>query len=148
MKDIQNAVKKINQHKTRLCINDYGYMYQLSDFNNATPLETKNNLEVLKNMSGTKVIVTKEIKEVSDKGNLNYTYGNQIASVADYVILISSSKTKSIFKGLREMDYDKENIYVVNGIKEAYNLLQKIKTKQKLYVLFENIPQDDIMNKE
>ena len=63
------------------------------------------------------------------------------------VILVNSKNSKEIFFGLMESDYDKEKLYVVNNLKEAYNLIMSINEKN-VYALFENIRQDDIMNKE
>ena len=148
IKKLQKAVKGINPFKCKLSIKDCGYMYQINDYNNSTVSEIKTSLEVLKAMPGLKVVVTKGFGGTSDKIlTLNHTFGNKIAKVADMVILVNSKNSKEIFVGLMESDYSKDKLYVVNNLKEAYNLIMSINEKN-VYALFENIRQDDIMNKE
>lgn len=148
IKSLQKAIKSINPLKSRLGIKDFGYMYQINDFCNPTPTEINVALDVLKEMPGTRIVITTGLTELPEKEKtLNHTFGTQIAKVADYVILLNSKKTKQIFAGLLETDYNKDKLYVVNNLKEAYNLLQSINEKN-IYALFENINQDDIMNKE
>ena len=148
IKEIIKAVKMINPSKSRLGIKNCGYMYQINDFYNPTPREIKASLDVLSKMPGTKVVVTKGITELPERvKSLNYTFGIKIAEVADYVILLNAKGSKQIFEGLIESEYNKNRIYVVNNLKEAYNLLQSINEKS-IYALFENVSQDDIMNKE
>ena len=69
---------------------------------------------------------------------LNNIFGTQISKVADYVILVGEKRTKPIFKGIVESGFDKEKIYVVNSVYDAYTLLQKLKVDNDIYALFEN----------
>ena len=43
------------------------------------------------------------------------------------VILVGEKQTKPIFDGLKEMNYEDEKIHVINDVKEAYLLLNKLK---------------------
>lgn len=137
--DLQKGVSKVKPIESRLELRDYGYMYQINDAYNSNPIGAKVALDVLKLMPGTKVVVTPGMTELGEKEKeLNNIFGSQIAQAADYVILVGEKRTKPIFKGIVETGYDKEKIYVVNDVYDAYKLLQKIKTQNKIYALFEN----------
>ena len=64
----------------------------------------------------------------------------QIAKVADYVILIGENRTIPIKNGLLDEKYDEKNIYVLNDVRAAYKLIEELKGKSKkeVYALFEN----------
>lgn len=137
--ELQKGVNKVRPIESRLELRDYGYMYQINDAYNSNPIGAKVALDVLKLMPGTKVVVTPGMTELGEKEKeLNNIFGSQIAQAADYVILVGEKRTKPIFKGLVETGYDKDKIYVVNDVYDAYKLLQKIKTQNKIYALFEN----------
>ena len=72
--------------------------------------------------------------------NLNYKFGEYISKVCDYVILIGQKQTKPIYDGLIENNYDKKNIFVLNDVREAFPLMNKLASKEEraTYVLLEN----------
>lgn len=139
IEDIIKKVKNIRQIESRLELKEYDYMYQLDDSKNTNPIGAKVALEVLKMMPGNKVVVTPGISS-SDKEKLyNQIYGNQIARInPDVVILVGDVHSKAIFKGLKDSNYDRDKIYVVKRIDDAYNLIQKLNFDKKVYALFEN----------
>ena len=137
--ELQKGVLKAKPTESRLELRNYGYMYQINDAYNSNPVGAKMAVEVLDMMPGTKVVVTPGMIELAEKeAELNEIFGNQIGKVADYVILVGEKRTKPIFKGIMEQGFKKENIYVVNSVYEAYNILQGLKVKGDLYALFEN----------
>ena len=78
----------------------------------------------------------------------NEKFGEQIAGVSDYVVLIGAEKTKPISQGLKRQGYDFDNVIVYNDVKEAYNFIRGIKTKDEVYALFENDLPDTYNEKE
>ena len=70
--------------------------------------------------------------------SLNKKFGEYIAEAADYVILVGQNQTKPIQDGLKEKKYDKDKLYIINDVKEAFNIIDSIKTTKKKYVLLEN----------
>ena len=114
-------------------------MYQINDAYNSNPIGAKMALDVLNTMPGHKVVVTPGMVELGEKEKeLNHIFGTQIAKVADTVILVGAKRTRPIFDGLRQSGYNKDKLYVVNNVYEAYNLLQSMQTDKKIYALFEN----------
>lgn len=139
IKELQKAVKKVKPPKARLELIDFKYMYQINDAYNSNPLGAKMALEVLDMMPGKKVVVTPGMTELGHKEReLNHIFGTEIAKVADIVILVGAKKTRPIFDGLLENEYDKNKIFIVNNVYDAYNLLQTFKFSEKIYALFEN----------
>ena len=138
---LQQAVRSVKPVEHRLELKKLGYFYQIDDAYNSNPVGAKSALEVLAMMPGVKVVVTPGMVELGDKEKeLNKEFGRQIATLskADYVVLIGEKRTLPIKEGLREKDFDEDNLIVYNDVKEAYNFIRGIKTKKDIYALFEN----------
>ena len=139
IKELQQGVRKVRPIESRLELKNFGYMYQINDAYNSNPVGAKTALDVLSMMPGMKVVVTPGMTELGEKEDeLNHIFGTQIAKVADYVILVGEKKTRPIFEGINEAGYNKDKLFIVNSVYDAYNLLQTLKTKEDMYALFEN----------
>lgn len=139
IRELQQGVRKVRPVESRLELRNYGYMYQINDAYNSNPVGAKAALDVLAMMPGMKVVVTPGMTELGEKEDeLNRIFGTQIAAVADYIILVGEKKTRAIFEGINEASYDKEKLFIVNSVYDAYNLLQTLKKKEDMYALFEN----------
>ncbi len=136
---LQQAVRKIKVVEHRLEIKNFNTFYQLDDAYNSNPVGAKAALDVLDMMDGMKVVVTPGMIELGDKETYyNKEFGKQIADVADRVILVGKKQTEPILAGLKEKKYDEKNIEIINDVRIAYKMLGEIKTKKKIYALFEN----------
>ncbi len=139
IKELQQGVKKVSVVEHRLEIKKLGSFYQIDDAYNSNPVGAKAALDVLKMMEGDKVVVTPGMIELGPKEKeLNKEFGRQIASSADKVILIGEKRTKPIMEGLLEEKFKKDNIYVLNDVRDAYKKINELKGKKDLYALFEN----------
>ena len=139
IKDLQLGVKKVRPVEHRLELKKLGNFYQIDDAYNSNPIGAKSALDVLDMMDGDKVVVTPGMVELGPKEEeLNEIFGKQIAEVADKVILIGEKRTKPIYNGLLNKKFKKENIYISNDVREAYNILNELKGRKDLYALFEN----------
>ncbi len=137
--ELQKGVRKVKPIESRLELRNYGYMYQINDAYNSNPVGAKAAVDVLDLMPGTKVVVTPGMTELGEKEEeLNNIFGTQISKVADYVILVGEKRIKPIFKGIVDSGFNKDKIYVVNSVYDAYTLLQKMESKKEIYALFEN----------
>ena len=86
-----------------------------------------------------RIIMTPGMVELGDKEEFyNKEFGKQIAEVADKVILVGEKKTKPILEGLKESKFNDKDIEVINDVREAYSILNKMNSKKKIYALFEN----------
>ena len=111
----------------------------IDDAYNSNPVGAENAVKVLKMMPGIKVVVTPGMIELGEKEDYyNEKFGEQIASSADYVVLIGKEKTKPIREGLEKMKFDKDKIVVFNDVRDAYPFIGQLTGKKDVYALFEN----------
>jgi len=139
VKDLQVGVKKVRTVEHRLELKKLGNFYQIDDAYNSNPVGAKSALEVLDMMDGDRIVVTPGMVELGEQEEkLNKKFGEQIADVANKVILIGEKRTKPIYEGLIKAGFKKEDIYISNDVREAYTILNKLKGNKDMYALFEN----------
>ena len=94
IEDLKQAVKSVKPIEHRLELKRLGNFYQIDDAYNSKPVGAKNACEILGMMPGYKIMVTPGMIELGDKeAEYNKIFGEQIAKVADEVILIGENKT-------------------------------------------------------
>lgn len=135
---LQAGVKKVKPIEHRLEMKKMGNINIIDDAYNSNPVGAKMALDTLALMPGKKIVVTPGMIEMGiEQDKLNATFGEQMVKVADVVILVGEKQTKPIYDALIKKKYKKENIYVLNDVKEAFPLVQQLREKET-YVLLEN----------
>ena len=125
-----------------------GNFYQIDDAFNSNPVGANNALDVLDSMPGVKIVVTPGMIELGDKQyEENKKFGKHIAKVADKVILVGEKITKAIKDGLEEEGFNKDNLYIINDVKDSYKMIQNFKEKSDIYALYENDLPDSYVEK-
>ncbi len=138
VEELKTGVLKVNQIKHRLELKKVNDITYIDDAYNSNPVGSKMALDVLKLMPGKKIVVTPGMIELADlQYKLNFEFGQQIAEVADEVILVGEEQSKPILDGLKDKSYNEKNIHIINDVKEAFVIVGKIKEKDT-YVLLEN----------
>ncbi len=136
---LQRGVNKLKPVEHRLSMKTFPNFIFIDDAYNSNPEGSKRALEVLGMMDGTKVVVTPGMIELGDKEEYyNKEFGKEIADVADKVILVGQKQTKPILEGLKSKNYPDSQIEIINDVKKAYTILNSMKSKKKIYALFEN----------
>ena len=136
--ELKRGVSSIKPIEHRLELKKSGNINIIDDAYNSNPVGSKMALEVLNLMPGTKIVVTPGMIELGDKQyELNKKFGEYIASNTDYVILVGKEQTKPIYDGLMEKQFDKDKIYVINDVVEAFTIMRRI-DEGNTYVLLEN----------
>ena len=136
--ELQKAVKRVQPIEHRLELKKYADINIIDDAYNSNPVGSKMAVDVLGMMPGKKIIVTPGMVELGDKQyELNKEFGISLSKVCDEVILVGKSQTKPIQDGLEEKHYDIKHIHIVNDVKQAFVLMQKLKDGDT-YVLLEN----------
>ncbi|MEY8415837.1 UDP-N-acetylmuramoyl-tripeptide--D-alanyl-D-alanine ligase [Tissierella praeacuta] len=138
--EIKSGIEKIEPIPHRLNIINPGTgIIIIDDAFNSNPIGAKAALEVLSQFKeGRKIIVTPGMVELGAmEEEANKEFGMNIGKVCDYVILIGERRTEPIYNGLMEVNYNKDNIFIVNTLNEATAQIQKL-AKPKDIVLFEN----------
>ena len=137
--DLIKAVSGVRPVEHRLELKKISNFYMIDDAYNSNPVGAKSALDVLDMMPGKKIVVTPGMIELGkEEDKYNEIFGEQIAEVADYVILIGEKKTKPIKDGLINKKFDKDKIIVFNDVREAYPYIGKLAQKDEVYALFEN----------
>lgn len=136
MEEIARGVRGIKTIEHRLEMKKMANLHIIDDAYNSNPVGAKMAIETLDLMPGKKVIITPGMIELKEKQyDLNYTFGTQIASVCDLVILVGKNQTKPIYDGLIASKYPEDKIYVFDDVFEAFNIVRGMKNT---YVLLEN----------
>ena len=138
--EIRRGIEKIEPIPHRLNIINSGTgIIIIDDAFNSNPIGAKAALEVLSQFKeGRKIIVTPGMVELGAmEKEANKEFGVNIGKICDYVILIGKNRTSPIYEGLMEVNYNKNNIFIVKNLDEASAKIQKI-AKPKDIVLFEN----------
>ncbi len=136
--DLQRGVSRISPVEHRLELKKVGNLNIIDDAYNSNPVGAKMALDVLEMMPGEKFVVTPGMIELGEKQyEDNKKFGLQIAKIVDYVILIGKEQTKPIYDGLLEANLEKDKIYILNDVRDAFPLIQKLKSEEA-YVLLEN----------
>lgn len=138
--EIRKGIERIEPIPHRLNIINPGTgVIVIDDAFNSNPIGSKAALEVLGQFKeGRKIIVTPGMVELGTmEKEANKEFGIHIGKVCDYVILVGEKRTLPIYEGLMEVNYTKENIFVVKNLDEASTYIQKI-ARPKDIILFEN----------
>lgn len=138
--DISIGISKIEPIPHRLNIINPGTgIIIIDDAFNSNPIGSKAALEVLGQFKeGRKIIVTPGMIELGTMEiEANREFGNNIGKVCDYVILMGENRTRPIYEGLMDVNYNKDNIFIVNNLDEATVQIGKL-ARPKDIILFEN----------
>ena len=141
MNELKMGVKKVKTIEHRLELkNQSSDVTIIDDAYNSNPVGSKMALDVLKLMDGLRIVVTPGMIELGEEQyELNKKYGEYISEVADYTILVGHKQTEPIQEGLKNKKYKEDKLYVIDDVKEAFKIIDKIKSKSKHnYVLLEN----------
>lgn len=137
---ISFAVKKIRSvdHRLEIKENNKGITI-IDDAFNSNPKGAKMALDVLKSIKGgRKIIITPGMIELNKRQDYyNKIFGEQIADVCDYVILVGNIISIPVKEGLKEKNFNNSNIYVALNIEDATRHLNGI-IKQGDVLLYEN----------
>ena len=110
----------------------------LDDAYNANPQGARYALDVLRQMTSKRFLVTPGFIDLGERQSIeNYKLGRNIIGCADEVILVGKVQTQQIAKGLLEAGFPPEHLYVVATIHDAFQILQE-KAGQEDVVLIEN----------
>lgn len=138
IEELKRGVSSVKTIEHRLELKKYGNINIIDDAYNSNPVGSKMAVEVLGLMDGLKIIVTPGMIELGPKQyELNHKFGEYISKVCDYVILIGEKQTKPIYDGLIDNKFDNKKIFVLNDVRDAFPLMNRLSDKNT-YVLLEN----------
>ncbi len=133
-------VKQLHGAPHRLSIINAGNLCTLIDDSfNSNPDGCRAALEVLSSFECEKIIVTPGMVELGEKQHeLNFSFGKDIAKVCDKVFLVGEKQTKSIYDGIINANYNKNNVFVFKNVTDAINAAKAQDPYNKKAILIEN----------
>ncbi|HBC31741.1 MAG TPA: UDP-N-acetylmuramoyl-tripeptide--D-alanyl-D-alanine ligase [Clostridiales bacterium] len=140
LNEIKTGISMLEPVEHRLQLIDHGTgVLVIDDAFNSNPEGAQAALDVLNSFTDRrKIIVTPGMIELgSIEEEENYKLGEIIASVCDVAILVGEKRTLPIYQGMEKHDFNEDNLYVVNSLNEAAEVLKTL-TKVNDVVLFEN----------
>lgn len=138
--EISRGISKLEAVDHRLQLIDPGTgVLVIDDAFNSNPDGARAALEVLNSFTDRrKIIVTPGMVELGHmEERENFIFGENIASICDIAILIGKKRTLPIYQGIKKHDFNDDNLYVVNSLNEATEVLKTL-TRINDVVLFEN----------
>ncbi len=139
IEQVQEAVKELKAvpHRLELKENQNGITI-LDDSYNASVEGVEAALDVLSKFGSNRVVITPGLVELGKiEKEENFKFGQKIAKVADYVIIVNRVNLDSIKSGIESQGYDMSKVFTVDTLMEAKQKLQEI-VKPNDTVLFEN----------
>ncbi len=147
--DMVYPIKQVRAVPHRLELKKVGRdIIFIDDAFNANPIGSKMALEVLGDIAGKrKIIVTPGMIELGEEEEeYNKAFGENIASVCDYVILVGEKQTLPIQQGLLHKSYPPNQLFVAQDFAAAKKHLEDILQSGDV-VLFENDLPDNYSEK-
>ena len=140
LEEMKEGISKIESVKHRLEIIDQGTgVIVIDDAFNSNPEGARAALDALDEFTHfRKIIVTPGMVELGDIEIMeNEKFGENIAKVCDIAIIVGKKRAEPIIRGIKKHNFNENNLYVVNSLNEASEILKTL-TKINDVVLFEN----------
>lgn len=138
IKELQSAIKQLNYTPHRLEVKKQKDFTLIDNAFSSNPVSSRMSLDVLEKMPGQRIVITPGMIDLGAKqAYYNKEFGKYFINKADIVILVGRKQTKPIYEGLEESGFNMKNVYVVNKIYDAYNIMNKVK-QVNAFVLLEN----------
>ncbi len=133
-----NAIEQIKPISHRLELRNFANYNVIDDSFNANIEGCANALDILSHINTLKVIITPGMIELGkEQYEHNYRFGEKIAQVCDYVVLVGKKQTKPIVNALTDIQFSEEKIFITNNFNEGLNHVIN-KFKDNFTVLIEN----------
>ena len=139
LKDLVLPVKRLEPVPHRMQIINKGDDIIIDDAFNSNPVGASGALDVLKQFSGLKILVTPGMIELGEKEyELNKSFGAHAADCCDYAVLIGEKQSVPIKAGLRESGFPDDKINIFKTLGEGLKFVYSIETDKKKIILLEN----------
>lgn len=139
LNEISKYIKDLTPASHRLNVIERGNILIIDDAYNSNPVGAKMALDLLSTYSnGRKIIVTPGFIDLGKKEyEENKKIGEYMLGRVDYVFLVGGRRTKSIYEGLKNSNFNSKNVFIFKNFFEANNFLKKF-LKPFDAILFEN----------
>lgn len=139
MGELKYAVKTLEAVPHRLELIKGKNSTIIDDAYNSNPIGAKMALDTLNCFNGSKIIITPGMVELGkEQDRYNREFGEEIAKVCDYIVLVGKEQTRSVYEGVLSKDFNIKNLFVAGSFDEGMNWIRELETDREKFVLMEN----------
>ena len=133
-------VRRLAPVEHRMNLIEQGSLTIIDDAYNSNPAGAKAALDTLAMFAeDMKIVITPGMVELGpEQDRLNGLFGEQIAEVADWAIVVDNENTAAITDGLRRAGMPMEKIYLASSFNDAMRYVYRIPGEARKVVLIEN----------
>ena len=136
--EIVNRIKSLSPVKNRLELIDMNDFIIIDDSYNANEIGAIESLNVLREFSGKKIVITSGLVEMGRlQFEKNFKLGKEIAKSANIVVIMNETNKKAIYLGLKKEGFNDENIFFASNREEQIDIIKRI-TQRGCVFLFQN----------
>jgi len=129
LKEIQQRALKLLPTSHRMEIRQMGNIILIDNSYNTNPESAKSSLDLLNSFDTRKIVITPGFVELGKEAPAaNQQFGNDIACIADELIIVGENAKADLLEGVRNVwpDEPKYSTHLVNSTQEALNLTQQL----------------------
>lgn len=140
LKEIQQRANLLQPTPHRMEIKKIGIVTLIDNSYNTNPESAKASLELLNSFKGfKKIVITPGFIELGiEAPRENRGFGRQIGKIADTVIIVGNNAKDDLLKGLKDVNFSKENLRFSESSTDALVLVQQLGADKPLAALLEN----------
>ncbi|MBQ9946333.1 MAG: UDP-N-acetylmuramoyl-tripeptide--D-alanyl-D-alanine ligase [Clostridia bacterium] len=139
LSEMRRYVRRIDAVPHRMQIVNKGEVTIIDDAFNSNPAGCRAALSTLREMDGTRILVTPGMVELGgEEHKLNKEFGSFAADCCDYIVLIGKKQTLPIKEGIDEKKFPADRVIIFEEFTEAMKTLYAMKTDKKKIILLEN----------
>lgn len=138
---IMEALKRLRYVEHRLEVRKMGMYTLLDDAYNSNPQGAAYALDVLKQMPGTRYLMTPGFLDLGAmKKAAHQQYAKEMMKACDIIILIGPTQTRDIYETLLQEGYPIEHLFVKASTKDAFALLHTMVKKGDTVLIENDLP--------
>ena len=141
--DIAFAISRLapTEHRLEMKTSTQGSLL-IDDAYNANPEGCLEAVNVLGSFDGmTRVIITPGLVELGDKEfECNKALGKAAANVCDKIIFVGQKRSEPLVEGVRETDFNTENMYIASSFMEAMEIYSSFADSNSVVLLENDLP--------
>lgn len=139
--ELQQSVTSLRQVKHRLEPKTMMGFSVIDNSFNSNPISANNSIKVLSMMPNKRIMITPGMIELGEQQSFhNKEFGKNMKDHVDAVILIGKRQTKPIHEGLVESGYNMDQVFVVNSMVEAFDVVKAIATPEDTILIENDLP--------
>jgi UDP-N-acetylmuramoyl-tripeptide--D-alanyl-D-alanine ligase len=142
LKTIQERAQLMLPTEHRLEVKKAGHLTIIDNSYNTNPTAARASLKLLKSTPGSqKIVITPGLVELGEQSEVENTLlGKEIAQVADIVIVVGEFAMTALKSGLKEAQFDMDNVHFLSSTSHALDFVYKNAQKDAVILIENDLP--------